>query len=103
MNYNFDWDPGKAKMNQRKHRIAFEVAATVFNDPRALSLYDDDHSRQEDRWITLGLAASGGLLVVHHTYEPVDDENVRIRIFSSRKALSYEIQQYEGELHEKRL
>jgi len=94
VNYNFEWDPGKAELNRAKHGIRFEQAATVFNDPRALTVFDDVHSRREDRWITLGLSADSGLLVVHHTFEEQDRGNARVRIFSARKALKDEIRQY---------
>jgi len=56
-----------------------------------LSLHSDS---QEDRWITLGLSTVSGLLIVHHTFEEVDAETVRIRILSSRKAVKNEIKQY---------
>jgi len=94
VNYNFEWDPDKAKLNQRKHGVGFEQAATVFRDPRALSVFDDAHSQTEERWITLGVAAGGGLLVVHHTFEEMNANTVRIRIFSSRKATKNEAGQY---------
>jgi uncharacterized protein len=94
LNYDFDWDPRKAAENRKKHRVAFEQAATVFNDPRALSIYDAQHSVAEDRWITLGISESSGLLVVHHTFQETDANSVRIRIFSSRKATKGEINQY---------
>lgn len=64
MRYNFDWDPEKAKGNLAKHRVAFESAATVFLDANAVSVYDEDHSGHEDRWITMGFDGSGALLVV---------------------------------------
>jgi hypothetical protein len=92
--YDFEWDPEKARLNRRKHGVGFDQAATVFRDPRAASLYDDEHSETEDRWITLGISAAGGLLVVHHTFEEVDATHVRVRIFSSRKATAEEIGQY---------
>ena len=94
MNYNFDWDPEKARRNRRKHGVGFEQAATVFGDPRALCVHDEEHSTGEDRWVTLGLSASGGLVVVHHTFEEVDATTVRIRIFSARKATKREIAAY---------
>jgi len=28
----FDWDPRKAELNERKHRVRFEVAVKVFAD-----------------------------------------------------------------------
>ena len=95
MQYNFEWDPKKDKRNLRKHGVTFEQAATIFRDPRSLSLFDTEHSvRGEDRWITLGLSAAGGLLVVHHTFVELNTETVNIRIFSSRKAIKPEINQY---------
>ena len=92
--YDFEWDPGKARRNRRKHRVSFEHGATVFRDPRAASLYDRDHSETEDRWITLGLSAGGGLLVVHHTFDEIDANHIRIQIFSCRKATPDQMRQY---------
>ena len=94
MNYNFEWDPDKAKLNQRKHGIGFEQAATVFRDPRALSVFDETHSQTEDRWITLGVSVTGGLLVGHHTFEEMNAHTIRIRIFSGCKATKNEAGQY---------
>lgn len=34
MGIRFEWDEGKAELNHRKHRIAFEEAMTVFADRR---------------------------------------------------------------------
>ena len=61
--YFFDWDPGKAASNFRKHKVTFETAATVFGDPLALSVYDDESS-EEERWVTLGRTEKGRLLLV---------------------------------------
>ena len=94
MDYDFEWDSKKALANRRKHSVTFELAATVFRDPRALTIFDTDHSDTEDRWITMGLSSSGGLIVVHHTFKPVDKTRSVIRIFSSRKATKNEMQQY---------
>ena len=94
MQYNFEWNPNKAKANWVKHKVRFEHAATVFSDSRAISIYDEVHSGDEDRWLTLGLASTGVLLVVHHTFEEVDDESYNIRIISSRKATKNEKKQY---------
>jgi hypothetical protein len=94
LHYNFEWDPTKAKANKVKHKVSFELYATVFKDPRALSIYDHEHSRDEDRWITLGLASNGSLLVVHHTFNHINGDIVAIRIISSRKATKKEKKQY---------
>jgi len=90
----FEWEPQKAKSNKVKHNVTFEHAATVFTDPRAVSIYDKEHSGDEDRWITLGLASTGVLMVVNHTYKKVDETTVTIRIISSRKATKNEEKQY---------
>ena len=97
MQYNFEWDPKKARANIRKHKISFEQASTIFRDPRAISIYDDEHSNSEDRWITLGLASNGILLVVHHTFEQLNKNNASVRIISSRKATKHETEQYKEE------
>lgn len=33
-----------AAVNKRKHEISFEFAASVFKDPNAVSIFDDDHT-----------------------------------------------------------
>lgn len=96
MDYFFEWDPKKAKSNNRKHGVSFERAATIFQDPRALSIFDDEHSIEEDRWVTLGMDSSGILVVVFHTFEEETKDSCRIRIFSARKAARKEIKQYRG-------
>ena len=93
--YSFEWDPPKAAANLRKHGISFELAATVFLDPGALSLYDRAHSEAgEDRWITLGMDAPGRLLVVCHTWREADEGAASCRIISARKATKTEARQY---------
>ena len=91
---HFEWDPFKARTNLRRHGISFERAATVFEDPRALSQFDQKHSEGEERWITLGLDRSGILLVVCHTYRKESGQSAYVRIFSARKAIKSEIKQY---------
>jgi uncharacterized DUF497 family protein len=38
----FEWDPPKARTNQRKHGVTFEDAMHVFDDPYAL--FEQDRS-----------------------------------------------------------
>ncbi len=94
MQYDFAWDPDKARRNRRKHGVSFDQAATVFHDPRAASLYDDEHSESEGRWMTLGLSATGGVVVVNHTFVEIDNNHAQVRIFSCRKAAREQIEQY---------
>ena len=82
-------------MNQRKHKVSFEQAADVFRDPLALSVFDEEHSEHEERWITLGKDNQDSLLVLIHTFLEVTSEECRIRIISARKAKKTEFKQYE--------
>ena len=95
MRYKFEWDPAKERENARKHKVSFRRAATVFRDPNQLSIYDEEHSEQEDRWVTIGIDSSGALRVVVHTFERVDEGMCEIRIISARKATRREARQYE--------
>ena len=93
--YQFEWDPAKARQNLREHRVSFERAATVFVDPEALSEVDNEHGQREERWVTLGLDRTGVLLVVSHTLRAETDSSARIRLISARKANKSEARQYE--------
>jgi uncharacterized protein len=95
--YRFEWDPYKARQNVQKHKVSFERAAEVFKDALAISIYDDEHSHKEDRWITVGRDYSENTLVVVHTFVQEDDNASLIRIISARKATKSEIIQYEGD------
>jgi uncharacterized protein len=92
--YQFDWDPAKAAVNLAKHGVAFEAAMTVFLDPLARSRFDEDNSDEEDRFVTLGKAKNGQLLVVVHTYVERAPHRVHIRIVSARRPTGREARQY---------
>lgn len=88
---NFEWDENKNKINQKKHKISFEEAKTVFYDPEALVIDDPEHSQEEERFIILGLSSKTNLLVVCHCYR---ESETKIRIISARKATKTETKQY---------
>lgn len=73
------------------------VSAGIFLDPRAVTVFDAEHSDYDDRWVTMGIGQEGTLLVVVHTFERIDEQNRRIRIISARKATQKETQQYREE------
>jgi len=93
--YQFEWDPVKARENAKRHHVRFEHAATVFLDANALSLFDEQHSEDEDRWITFGLDRTGRLLVVSHTFRHETPTSARVRLISARKPTRTEVKQYE--------
>jgi uncharacterized DUF497 family protein len=90
---DFEWDPKKALTNLRKHGVAFREAATVFRDPLSITVYDPDHSEQEDRLITVGTSVAGRFLIVAHT-----DRGTRNRIISARELTRAEREAYENEI-----
>ncbi|HMS00314.1 MAG TPA: BrnT family toxin [Anaerolineales bacterium] len=98
MQYEFDWDPVKARQNLQKHGVSFERAARIFLDPFAISIFDEPHSENEDRWVTIGAEANEVILIVIHTFRNMDAEVSLVRIISARKATREEAQQY----HERR-
>jgi uncharacterized protein len=85
-----EWDGRKAATNLKKHRIAFEDAATVFLDPLAMTFPDPDHSSEERREITIGCTMKGHVVFVSHC-----ERAGRIRIISARSATRTERRQYE--------
>lgn len=87
----FTWDENKNQKNQKKHKVSFEEAVSVFYDEMALLRDDPDHSEKEDRFVILGMSNRAKLLVVCHCYR---DSDTIIRIISARKATETESRQY---------
>lgn len=89
----FEWDEKKNLANRRKHKVSFETATLVFEDPHAISVLERIEEGEE-RWQTVGMA--GGVLVmfVAHSYRESDGEEV-VRIISARKATPRERSMYE--------
>ncbi len=94
--YQFAWDDEKAATNHAKHGVDFDLAATVFRDELALTIYDEDHSDDEERWITIGMAETGELLLVVHTFEESSPQEPLIRIISAREPTRQERLDYQG-------
>lgn len=90
MPLTFEWDLRKARSNFSKHGVGFEEAATIFGDPLALTIPDPDHSLMETRYITMGRAFTGKLLVVVHT-----ERSDNVRLISARRASRRERRYYE--------
>lgn len=61
---NIIWDPAKDATNWVKHGVDFSEAASVLDDPFSTTWPDPDHSRGEQRFITLGLSATGRVRLV---------------------------------------
>ena len=70
----------------------------MFLDPFAISVYDEEHSSDEDRWVTIGKDRGGILLVVIHTFSEESGDACIVRLISARKATRKEVKQYEGDM-----
>src|SRR5438105_1090699 len=94
MSLEFEWDEEKAASNQKKHKVTFEEAATVFADPLAAIFDDEGHSGKEQREIIIGQSAENRLLLVCFT-----ERAGAIRIISARRATKRERRDYEENPH----
>jgi len=97
---SFEWDRRKDASNQKKHRVSFDEAKSVFYDERARIIPDPEHSMDDDRFILIGMSAKLRLLLVCHCYRKGIDT---IRIISARKATRAEREQYEERKYERKL
>jgi uncharacterized protein len=100
MTTRFEWDPGKAAINLRKHAISFDIAVRVFADPFALTEQVRIEGG-EQRWQTLGIVDGYLLLVVAHTIRDGEEDGQPIeiiRIISARAADRKERRRYEQEI-----
>lgn len=84
----YQWDPNKAKSNQKKHGVRFADAVFVFEDENAITI-EDEHET-ENRFITIGRDILLRILVVVYTFR-----GHIIRIISARKATTRERKIYE--------
>lgn len=86
-NQTFQWDSDKATLNWQKHKVNFEDAALVFADENRIERYDNAHSDDEDRYITIGKVEN--ILFVIYT-----ERGEIIRLISARLATARERRDY---------
>src|SRR5262245_64510777 len=85
---SFDWDPDKARRNRKRHKVTFETARGVFDDPFALDEIDDREDYGEERSNILG-TVEGRVLVITYTLK-----GGITRIISARPAEPHERRKY---------
>ena len=88
----FEWNPEKNEINIKKHGVDFYEAETVFEDERAITIYDEEHSDSEERFKIIGISRKLRELTVCHCYRNGDEVT---RIISARRATKTEIKLYE--------
>jgi uncharacterized DUF497 family protein len=87
----FEWSAKKAAINLKKHKVSFEEAATVFDDPCFVDFYDDTHSQEEDRYLIIGMSGRDRLLIVSYTEPALNTA----RIINARRPTKLERRRYE--------
>ncbi len=92
----FEWDPKKNAANRKKHGVFFEEAAFIFADPNTVTVPDPDHSKDEERLVSIGRTPDGRLLTVCHTFRRLDPPLLN-RLFSARKSTRKETLSYYGQ------
>jgi uncharacterized DUF497 family protein len=85
----FEYDPGKAAANLKKHGVSFADAEGVLQDPLAVVVPDPD-AEGEQRFVAVGLGSAGELLVVVYS-----EHGGSCRLISARRATRKERKQYE--------
>lgn len=85
-----EWDENKSLLNQKKHRLSFEGAATIFSDPFEIAIDDPDHAFEEPRFVSIGESLRRRLLLVSYT-----ERGHKIRIINTRPPTRRERRAYE--------
>ncbi len=88
----FEWDENKAASNLKKHKISFDEAVLVFDDPFVFT-EQDRIENGEYRWQSIGMISGFLFILVAHTIH-VDETSEIIRIISARRADKKERERY---------
>lgn len=71
-----EWDEEKNRQNQLSHDLSFEEAQQLLSsEADYLELFDEAHSAQEERFISIGPIARGLIIVV---WTERDEDTIRI-------------------------
>ncbi len=89
----FEWDAAKNLRNQVVHKLSFETAIQVFDDPFAFTIPDRDKDCEERLW-TVGRLRNLVIVVVVHVNRDEGGDWVA-RIISARRASRQERRLYE--------
>lgn len=82
----FEWDENKNQSNQQKHKISFEDASDVFNDPDRLNFRVKREG--EERFVTIGKAFLVFVTIVYTM------RSLIVRIISARRSDKEERNEY---------
>lgn len=85
-----EWNKEKAEANLSKHGVAFDEAATVWDDYFNIELFDPTHSEEEKRLLMVGESSEHRLLIISFT-----ERGNSVRIISARELTPKERREYE--------
>lgn len=86
----FEWDIGKSETSRRRRGVDFFLASQIFARNHS-TRFDAQHSDEEPRYISVGVAEGASLSVVY------TDRGERKRIISARAASKNEIDAFAQE------
>jgi uncharacterized DUF497 family protein len=106
LHQHFEWDENKAEKNLKKHKVSFEDAAYVLADENAdkyhIEEFDEDHSDEEDRYITTGSHPDDRSIILRISWKDASTQRTKItRIISCRAATTAERTRYAKEISAK--
>lgn len=89
----FDWDEGNIEKSNIKHGIKPTESEEVFFQKPLILFPDVEHSKNEERFIALGMTKKGRKLIISYTMR-----KNKIRIISTRVQNKKERSIYEKEI-----
>lgn len=84
-------DPAKEADNVKRHGVSFDDAIVALRDPFRVTWFDEGHSIEEPRFITIGRDVRGRFLAV-----VTSEKWPKPRIISARRATKRERDAYES-------
>ena len=84
-----------APISLTKHKVSFNEAKTIFDDPYLVTYSDELHSESEDRYISIGYSTRNRVLLAVHTEYQETEVTLIIHVISCRKATPSERKFYE--------
>jgi uncharacterized DUF497 family protein len=88
----FVWDTQKNEINKEGHKVSFELASRIFNDPLLYTEYDKENSEEHNEYREKNIGAVDGVLLLAVSTTDVGNKK---RIISARKAEKKEVRIYE--------
>jgi uncharacterized DUF497 family protein len=92
--FQFDWDEAKAVGNLHKHGISFELASSVFSDPRILTIADLEHSEWKNVGSPLARPTMGQCFQSRIFGRNPKAVKSKIRLITARRATAREVRYY---------